>query len=148
MNNAAQSPSLSTGGGGLGSSIEFNGVSVFKQNRPINGRVRLIGSSIYVYNSTLRILNTAHFSENSGTYSGAIEAVDSDILLHGQITFSDNCFGGTISIFRCNMTFAGEIIGHRSNCVKDAQYSTNLRWYHEAFSPITNENETAIDLNR
>ncbi len=112
LSNNAKSSSLSTGGGGLyglGSNIEFNGFSVFKRNRPINESVRLIGSSMYVYNSTLRILTRAHFSENLGKYSGAIEAVDSDILLNGQITFNDNYFGGTISIFRCNFTFAGEI---------------------------------------
>ena len=102
---------LSTGGGAVNlreSSMDASGLSVFKNNGPIDNAY-LSGGAMVAHNSTLTIRGQAEFSGNSGTYAGVLNAFNSTILLQGRITLDSNQNAGCISVFTSNFSIIGEV---------------------------------------
>ena len=102
-----------SGGGAVfimqGSYANISGFSHFVGNGPVREENFLQGGVFKVFNSTLNIQGHGVFTGNSGTFAGAIGAVDANISLQGSMTFSSNRYAGCISLFRSRLSCNGEV---------------------------------------
>lgn len=130
-----------TGGGAIyaavGTLIDISGFVEFVENGPnMDEGVFLIGAGVMVFNSTMHIRDRAVFSRNSGTYAGAIHGHNADISLLGQVTFSDNRYGGSVSLFGSNFTCDGQI-----------QFANNVITTPEGFGSAIFSERSTISLS-